>query len=329
MMWGTKKSACSAILIAMVLLATVPAACFNEKSRTYTVGVMNTLPMLDQILPGFKKGMREMGYIEGETIRYLYGGPITDVSKCSEAAQSLLAAKVDLILSISTSATRAVKQATAGTGLPMVFAVVTDPVGAGIVESMRQPGGNITGVASGIAEARRLEWLVRIAPDIRQIYVPFNAKGKAPLLALKMVHNAAAKLGVKLITREAHDPETLIDAVRNIPADADAVFLLPAGFGGTGLLDMVTTASKRNLPLSAPSIRGVEEHDILTSFGIDQHLVGKQAARLTDQIFKGARPADLPVETAEFYLAVNLKTAKTIGLAIPDEILRQAHLIVR
>jgi putative ABC transport system substrate-binding protein len=328
-MWEIKKTTCSAILIGVVLLGMALAACDREKGSTYTVGVMNTLPMLDQTLTGFKKGMTELGYIEGETIRYLYGGPTTEMSELSRAARSLLAAKVDLILSISTSATRAAKQATAGTGLPVVFAVVTDPLGAGIVENMRRPGGNITGVASGIAEPRRLEWLVRIAPDIRQIYVPFHPKGKAPLLALKMVQNAAAKLGVKLITREAHDSETLIDAVLNIPAQADAVFLLPAGFGGAGLSDMLTTAGKRNLPLSAPSIRSVKEHDILTSFGIDQHLCGKQAARLADQIFRGAGPADLPVETAEFYLAVNLKTAETIGLSIPDEILRQAHLIVR
>jgi putative ABC transport system substrate-binding protein len=305
------------------------AACSNEKSRTYTVGVINALPTLDQALAGFKKGMTERGYIEGETIRYVYNGATTDMDKLPASAQALLAAKVDLILSLTTPATLAAKRATEGIGLPVVFSVVTDPVGAEIVESMQHPGGNITGVAFGVQEARRLEWLVRIAPEIRHIYVPFNPMDKSPVLALKMVREAAAKLGVELITREVHDSETLDNAVFNIPAKADAVFLLPDSLMATRLTDMVTTANKRNLPTSAANISNVKRNQILTSFGKDLYLAGKQAARLVDQIFKGAGPADLPVETAEFYLAVNLKVAEMIGLTIPDEILRQAHLIVR
>jgi putative tryptophan/tyrosine transport system substrate-binding protein len=98
---------------------------------------------------------------------------------------------------------------------------------------------------------------------------------------------------------------------------------------GTRLRDLVTTANKRNLPTSAANILDVGSHQMLTSFGFDQQLYGKQAARLADRIFKGNRPADLPVEMAEFFLAINLKVAKTIGLTIPDEILRQADIIVR
>jgi putative ABC transport system substrate-binding protein len=202
-------------------------------------------------------------------------------------------------------------------------------VGAGIVDSMQHPGGNITGVAFGIQEARRLEWLVRIAPEIKQIYVPFNPKDRSPVLALKIVRQAAAKLGVKLITREVHDSETLNDAVSNIPAEADAVYNLPDSLVGTRLTDLMTMATQRKLPTSTPNISRVKQHDGLTSYGFDQHLYGKQAARLVDQIFKGARPAALPVEMAEFYLAIDLKTAKTIGLTIPDDILRQADIIVR
>jgi putative ABC transport system substrate-binding protein len=312
-----------------MLLVMALAACGNEKSRTFTVGVLNIARNLDESLVGFKQGMTELGYIEGKNIRYLYDGPTKEISKLPAAARNLLAAKADLILTITSPATLAAKEATAGSGRPVVFAIVTDPVGAGIVKSMRQPGGNTTGVTTGIAEARRLEWLVRIAPGIRQIYAPFNPKDKSPVLALKIVRNAAAKLGVELITREAHDPETLKDAVLNIPAEADAVFLLPDSYIGTRMSDLVAAATKRNLPFSAPNVMDVYNYDILISFGIDQHLAGKQSARLADQIFKGARPADLPVEVAEFFLAINLKTAETIGLIIPDEILRHAHIIVR
>jgi putative ABC transport system substrate-binding protein len=92
---------------------------------------------------------------------------------------------------------------------------------------------------------------------------------------------------------------------------------------------MVATAKKRKLPISVANIGAIKNHAILTSYGMDTFLTGKQAARLADQILKGSKPDNLPVETAEFYLAINLKTAKTIGLTISDEILRHAHLVVR
>jgi putative ABC transport system substrate-binding protein len=304
-------------------------ACDDETNKTYTVGVINAVPALDQALAGFKEGMTELGYVEGKNIRYLYDGPTTDMSKLSAAAQTLLAAKSDLILSITTPATLALKQATAGNGPSVVFAIVTDPVGAGIVDSMQHPGGNITGVAFGIQETRRLEWLVRIAPEIKQIYVPYNPNDQSPVLALEMVRDAAEKLGVELITRQVYDPETVNDAVLNIPVEADAVFLLPDSLMATRVSDMATAATKRDLPTSISNITSATKYDVLTAFGFDQHLCGKQAARLADQIFKGARPADLPVEMAEFYLAINMKTAEAIGLTIPDEVLRQADIIVR
>jgi putative ABC transport system substrate-binding protein len=314
-------------VILLVITGLLLTACGNETHKTYTVGVINIVPDLDQAVAGFKEGMTDLGYIEGENIRYLYDGPTTDMSQLPTAAQTLTAAKVDLILSITTPATLAVKQATASQGTPVVFAIVTDPVGAGIVESMQHPGGNFTGVAFGLQEARRLEWLVQIAPGIKQIYVPYNPNDQSPVLALQTVRNAAAKLGVELIAREVNS-ETLDDAVLNIPAEADAIFLLPDSLISTRLPDIVEAANTRNLPTSATNISVVKNNSVLTAFGFDQPSAGKQAARLADQIFKGTRPADLPAEMAEFYLAINLKVAKTIGLTIPDEILRQANIII-
>lgn len=329
-MWRRGKNIRSAIVItAILLLGMAMSGCDNENSKSYRVGVINVTPTLDQTIAGFKKGMTELGYIEGKKIRYIYGKATMDMDKLSGAVQSLLANKVDLILTITTPATLAAKQATAKIGLPVIFAIVTDPVGAGIVDSMQHPGGNVTGVAFGIAEMRRVEWLVRIAPEIKQIYVPFNPADPSPVLALKMVRSAAAKLGVRLITREVHDSRTLDDAVLNIPPEADAVFNLPDSLIGTRLPDLVASATKRNLPTSAVNVQDVKKNNMLTSFGPDQYLCGIQAARLADQIFKGTVPADLPVEMAEVYLAVNLKAAKTIGLTIPDDILRQADIIIR
>jgi putative ABC transport system substrate-binding protein len=317
------------MLIGAVLLSMALAACGNEKTKTYTVGVINIVPDLDQTLVGFKEGMTELGYIEGENIHYIYNGPTTDLGQLAAEAQVLLEAEVDLIITMTTPATLAAKEATAGDEPPIVFAVVTDPLGAGIVDSLLHPGANVTGVAFGLQEERRLEWMVQIAPEIRQIYVPFNPGDSSPVLALEKVRGAAEKLDVELITQEVVDQETLDAAVSNIPAEADAVFLLPDGLVATRWTDLVTLANNRNLPTSAANVSSVESVDALSSFGFDQRLAGKQTARLADRIFKGDKPADLPVEVVEFYLAINLQTAKAIGLDIPEEILRQADIIIR
>ena len=174
-----------------------------------------------------------------------------------------------------------------------------------------------------------MEWLVRIAPAIKKIYIPYNPEDQSPVVALAAVRPVAVKLGVELITREMCNPEELKAAIENIPAEADAVFLLPDSLLSTRLPDLVAAATKLKLPVSGANVEVVKTFDVLSSYGFDQIIAGKQAARLADQILQGVKPADLPVETAEFYLAINLKVAKAIGLDIPDEILRQAELIVR
>jgi putative ABC transport system substrate-binding protein len=317
------------IAVLFILAGVLWTACGNDKKNSYTVGAINIVPDFDSIVAGFKSGMAELGYVEGENITYIYDGATVEMGKLDAVAQGLVAADVDLILSVTTPATKAVKRATAGTDRPVVFVPVTDPVKAGIVNNLRQPGGNITGITFGVQEARRMEWLVRIAPGIEKIYVPYNPEDQSPVLALAAVNQVAATLGVDLITREIRNPEELNAAIENIPAEADAVFLLPDSLLSTRLSDIVAAATRLKLPVSGANVEVVKAFEVLTSYGFDQIGAGKQAARLADQIFQGVNPADLPVETAEFFLAVNLKVAKAIGLEIPNEILLQAEMIIR
>jgi putative ABC transport system substrate-binding protein len=310
-------------VIAFVLL--LLACGGGQTQETFTIGVINLAPGLDDVVEGFKEGMTELGYIEGENIAYIYEGATDRIDKLDSVAQGLVAADVDLILSVTTPATQAAQRATADTDIPVVFVPVTDPVGAGLVDSLRQPGGNITGVTFGVQEARRLEWLIQVAPTIEQIYIPYNPEDRSAVLALEMVREAAAALDVELITREARNDEEVMAAIENIPEEADAIFLLPDSLLGGRANKFV----ELQLPTSAANPNDLTDHGVLTSYGIEQMSAGKQAARLADQILQGIKPADLPVETAEFYLAINLKTAEAIGLDIPDEILLQADIIIR
>ncbi|MBN1993101.1 MAG: ABC transporter substrate-binding protein [Anaerolineae bacterium] len=317
------------ILFSLLVVSLLLPACGGATpGQTFTIGVVNILPALDDTVEGFKEGMLELGYIEGENVTYIGEENIT-MDELNAVLPEMVAADVNLILSTTTAATQAVQQATANTNIPVVFTSLVDPVGAGLVDSLRQPGGNITGITFGAQEGRRLEWLIRIAPGIEQIYVPYNPDDPAPVSALKTVRIAAAQLGVDLITPEVRNPEEVSAAIENIPPEADAIFLLPDTLVGTHTFDLMQAAIELQLPTSGASIDAAQDNNTLTVFGAKQSVSGKQAARLADQILRGIKPADLPVETAEFHLMINLRVAKAIGLNIPDEILLQADTIIR
>ena len=156
------------------------------------------------------------------------------------------------------------------------------------MDSLRQPGGNITGVTFGSQEGRRLEWFVQIAPQIKKLYVPYNPGDQSSVLSLQTVRGIAAKIGVELMTREILTQEELKAAIENIPAQADAVFLLPDSMISARLSDLTKAAIERKLPVSGANVDVVKTGNVLTSFGCDLILMGRQAARLTDQIFRGS-----------------------------------------
>ena len=278
------------------------------KTKTYIIGVVNPSSNQEDTIKGFKE---------------------VSADKLDAVAQALVEAKVNLILTITTSATKAAQKATAGTDIAVVFIPVTDPVGAGIVASLTKPGGNTTGVTSVTQEGKRLEWLLQVAPKVKQIYIVYNPKDPSPVLALKTVSETAAKLDVGLITREVLTTEEADVAFKNIPKEADAIFLLPDSVVNARAVDIYKMAVDLNLPTSGPNATTVED-GALTAYGVDLAVAARQqAARRASQILQGARPADLPVETAELFSAINLKTAQAIGLDIPDDILRQANIIIR
>jgi putative ABC transport system substrate-binding protein len=314
-------------LSVLIMLALLLTAC-RGVSRTYTIGIINISSNQDETLRGFKEGMAELGYVEGENITYIYDGPIR-AEKLDAEAQALVNANVDLILSFTTPATQAAKRATAGTAIPVVFIPVTDPVGAGVVESLTRPGGNATGVTYTMQEGKRLEWLLQVAPNVKHIYIVYNPNDQSPVLALKAVSETAVKLDVDLILRQAATTGEVKSAFLNIPSEADAVFLLPDSLVNISIADIYQLTIELRLPTSGPNVNTVND-GALTAYGVDLAIAARQqAARLASQILQGAKPADLPVETAAFYSAINLRTAQAIGLDIPDTILRQANIVVR
>jgi putative ABC transport system substrate-binding protein len=294
----------------------------------YTIGVVNLSASFDPILEGFKTGMAAEGFIEGQNVTYLYEGPAANPDALGGVLENLKNKNVDLVLAFGTTAALKAKQALEGTDIPVIFGPVTDPIGSGVVTDLQKPGGNLTGIRTGNPAPKRLEWLMAIAPTIQRIYVFNNPKDSSSVQGLAALTEIAPKFNVELVVRDASTPEEIDAGLSAIPEDADAIFVLASAFLEAQIGKFIDAADKNTLPLSAPATANVTA-GALTSFGHDNIPLGEQASRLAIQILRGVKPSDLPVETAELFMSINLKTAETIGLNIPNDTIRQANVVVR
>ena len=315
------------LLVFTAVLGLLFASCGGTPEKKYTIGVVNYQQVLDPVLDGFKVRMAELGYVEGRNIAYVYHGAVAPEPKVLEGeVRGLLAQKVDLLLTMGTLPTRMAKQAVEGTNVPVVFGPVINPVDEGLVESITRPGGNVTGVQNGTTIPKALEWLLKLAPRARKVYVIYHPRDAVSQTAMRTFPAIAASLGFELVTRPVQSREEAFAIVAKLPRDA-AIFAVPAPS-----LDPVSglfaAAIERRIPV-AGNIAGYAGKGALLTYGPSLLAMGKQAGRLADQIFKGAKPAELPVETSEYFLEINLGTAKLIGLDIEDTTLRQANNIVR
>lgn len=277
---------------------------------------------------GFRQRMAELGYHENREVSYDVAGPAGRVENLDRLLADLLSRRPHLLMVSSTPATQAARRAVEGTGVPVVFAPVNDPVAAGVVASLKAPGGNLTGVRLPVGDQRRLQWLKELAPSIRRVVVPYTPSDGSARSTLAQLRQVAPQLGIELVERPLQGAEQLDHLLAVFPVQGDAVFLPRDSAIEANISSFVRFAKARRLPLSVPGVVQVEA-GALFSYGFVHQEIGRQAARLADQVLRGSRPADLPVETADSYLAVNLKTAAVIGVAVPDYVLKQASVIVR
>lgn len=302
-------------------------ACGSGQAQgPFTVGMVAEASIHAPAIDGFRAGMADLGYVEGRDIITIYNGVTgSDPGAIESEIRSLLAQKVDLLFVLGLAATQA-KQAVEGTDLPVVFGALGGPVERGVVESIAHPGGNLTGIQVGREPPKALEWLVKIAPETRQVYVPYNPDDELSVTYLIGLDRVASQLNIELVPGETRTVEEAVAAIERVPADIDAVFRVPSPTLDPRNSELSQAAIKRGLPMAAG--HPLDEAMLLT-LTPSMFEIGKQAARLAHRIRQGIKPADLPVETAEISLTINLETAKAIGLDIPDSILRQADVIIR
>src|SRR5215470_12614059 len=246
----------------------------------------------------------------------------------TEAAAEFVRLKVDVIVTVTTPATLAAKQATAV--IPIVFAAVNDPVGTGLVASLARPGGNVTGLANQISDTagKRLELLREVVPDLRRLAIMVHVDNPATVLEMGEAQAAASKLGLEAITSEIRRAKDIAPAFQALRERADALYLCPDPLMNTNRTGINILAVGARLP-TMHGLREYVEAGGLLSYGPNIADQFRRVADIVDKILRGAKPADIPVEQpTKFDLLINLTTAQALSLEIPPTLLARADEVI-
>ena len=319
---------CFWVAVAILLWLPTHAAGAQEAPRPFRIGVLNAAWAASHpTVEGLKAGLKGFGFVDGRDMTFDIRFTEGKLDAMPAAAEALVKAGVDLIFTSQEAATQAAKDATKS--VPIVFTLVGDPVGAGIVSKLAHPGGNVTGISSLQTElvAKRLEVLKTLTPAVRRVWLIYYGVdlGTTPMIAKAL--EAGQRMNLEVLPKGVLDASELKRVLREVRRE-DAV-LAPEGSNP----DLTIAILERSLALRVPAVFGTAlwiGYGGLISYGPDYYAQGVQAAALVAKILRGARPQDLPVEGAErIDLAVNLKTADLFGLAVPRKILLRADAFRR
>ena len=286
----------------------------------------------DQFVPafnGFKKKMAELGYTEGKDINYDFYNAKGDRDSVQKLAEKLVHAKPDLVVTSSTTATAPIAKLTAGSNLPVVFLSAGNPLR--FVKSYANSGNNLTGISAASLDltAKRLELLKELVPWVKRVVSLNYPQGVNYRDNLAAVREAAKKIGLVIKEVNASSRDELMLVIRTITRkEADAILLQPDAFFAKNVEVVVQQSMKEKLPVIPALINNVKR-GALATYSPDYSALGEQGAMLVHKIFRGAKPADLPIEQPlKLVLAINLKTAKAIGLKVSKELLIRADEVI-
>jgi putative ABC transport system substrate-binding protein len=299
----------------------------DSQTEPYTIGMVNDVSIREPAWDGFKTGMTELGHIEGRNIHYMYNGPTgsQEVSIDTEI-NKMVSQGVDMLVVFGNAVAFRAKTHLEETGIPIIGVALGSPVEAGLVESLSHPGGNLTGLQIFDTTYKGLEWLKLILPQARRVFLPYDAGDKYVGPFLENLKKNAAQIGLEIVIHPVHTADETAAAIESLPEDIDAIYRIAAPNIDPENIKLSEAAIRRGLPsISSISL----DEKVLLTCATPIFELGRQAARLASQVLKGQRPEDLPVETAEVTVTINLLTAERIGLTIPDIVLVQATEIIR
>ena len=305
---------------------------WRQAPKIWRLGILATSPASSgRNLDAFRAQLRDLGYVEGENLAIETRWTEGIVTRYAELTNELVKLPVDvLVTALGNPGARAAKQATAT--IPIVMAMSSDPVGDGLIEGLRRPGGNLTGLTSNLSgfDAKRLQVFKEVVPSITSVGVMWDPSNTPASLQGELTA-ASAPLELDLIFLPVSRPEEFAAAFeRGVAAGVGGIQIVPAAvFGNIANAPLVELASRHRLPTMS-GFADFARQGGLVGYSADITDLHRRAAIYVDKILKGARPAELPVEQAErFELVVNAKTARALRIALPESVLSQATELVQ
>jgi putative ABC transport system substrate-binding protein len=304
------------------------AARAQQAGKLPTIGLLGPNALIwTPLTTVFVERLRQLGWIEDRTIAIEYRWTEGRPERVAEVAAEFVRRKVDVIVTNGSSVT-AIKHVTSI--IPIVFAVAADPVGGGLVASLARPGGNATGLsveASDLA-TKKLELLREIVPRLRRLALMRNAGNPEAALETGDVETAARTLGLDVAPLEIRRPEDIAPAFEALKAKADALYVVQDALVTANRTPIITLALGARLPTIFAS-RDHVQAGALMSYGPNFSEMFRRAAEYVDKILRGTKPGDIPVEQpTKFNLAINLTTAKALGLTVPPSLLARADEVI-
>ena len=324
------------LLTWIVITAMLLSGCGNaQEKKVYRVGILDSFTPFSELADGFKIGMAELGYVEGKNISYDIQSSNFDPAEERRIVDQFVADEVDLIFAYATEGAISAKEATVGTDIPVVFAFAVLE-GNDLVQSVREPGGNVSGVRfpGPDLSVKRLELLHALAPQVKRVGIIYNHNYPANQSQLLELQPAASTMGLTLV-------EIPIESVEEIQADLekrasaddigiDGILIITDDLSQSpdGWQLISQFASEHRIPIAGSAAFEAEAGAVLTY--IPNYIeTGKLAAPIADKIFKGTLPGTIPVVTPESSLIINYKIAQALGFEVPEGLLKQADEILR
>jgi len=281
-------------------------------------------------LKAFQAALRELGYVEGQNVVIDYRHENRELERLADLAAELVRLKPDILVAVTTNAALAARKSTAT--IPIVFMGVTDPVAAGLVETLARPGGNSTGVTNmaAVLAGKRLEFLKETVPRIARVAVLWDPQAPGSVPQWKESQLAAAKLGLQLHSMEVSSVEDYEGAFKEATKTRNSAVMLTLNpLANSNQKALAELAINSRLP-SICARADYAENGCLMAYGPGYSTEGRDGARYVDRILKGGRPGDIPVEQpTKFEFVVNLKTARRLGVTVPQSVLNQADVVIQ
>ncbi len=326
-----KKKLLSLLLVVAMTLVMVTGCGggSSEADDVVTIGVIQQMQhaSLDQAYEGFVDGLAEAGYVEGENLELDYQNASGEVSNCQSICEVFKSNNSDMVLAIATNAAQSAVNTFQDTETPVLFTAVTDPVDAGLVDSIEAPGKNVTGTSDLPVIADQIAVIKDIQPDCKKIAILYTSSEANSKVQADQATAAAEELGMEVVVQTSSSSNDIPQVISSVAGEVDAIYLPADNAFASAMATVNNKAVENQIPVYAGVEAMIQEGAIATT-AIDYYELGKQTAAQAVRIIEGEAASDIAVEYQnEFALVVNKTFAESVGITVPQDVLDAAATI--